>query len=115
MKTKIQNKKILYQGGRLLCNASKITIEELQTMIQNYLFLISKIKEVPGLSIDQEKLNFGIRFKLFKIDCTVGKLFELYNEIAVLNNLKVYSKLWYNPAKAVKICPTEINKQHVDS
>jgi len=109
MKTTILNKKILYQGGRLLCDGRRMTFEEIQTMVKNYLFQISKIKEVPSLSIDQERLNTGIRFKLFNIDCTVGKLFELYNEVAKLKGLTTYSKLWYNPAKSTKVCPSEIN------
>lgn len=108
MKVKIQNKKVLYRGGRIICNGCRLTVEELIKMVEHYLYTINKLKEIRNVSIDQEKLNAGIHFNMFNIDCTVGKLFELYNEIARLENLTVYSKLWYNPVQSSKFSPSKV-------
>jgi uncharacterized protein (UPF0333 family) len=102
MKTKIQNKKVLYEKGRILCNGHKLTVEELIKMVEHYLYEVKKLKDIRNIYIDQEKLNYGIRFNMFNIYCTVGKLFELYNEIAQIEGLKPYSKIWYNPSKSIK-------------
>jgi predicted Zn-dependent protease len=110
LKTVIQKKKILLNESSVLCNRQKMKIEEIIKMVEHYLYVVKKVKEIANTTIIQEKLNFGIRFNLFGISCTVGKLFELYNEIAMnTEGLKTYSKLWYNPEKAFMFSPSELN------
>ena len=93
MKTKIQNKKILYNSSRIVCNGKGMPVEQLIKIVEQYLYEIRKLKEIKGIQIDQEKMNYGIKIELFKIPCTIEKLFELYNEIAEIEELRVYSKL----------------------
>jgi hypothetical protein len=104
MKTKIQNKPVVFaRGGNIMCNSHKITVLELKTIVLSYMVAINSIKAVPRLSINQTKMNQGIRVDLFKIPCTIGKLFELYNEVAEIEGMKIYSKIWYNPEISGKI------------
>ena len=109
MKTKIQNKKVLYEGGRILCDGQKMTVPELVKIVKEYLLYIGQLKEMKNIIVDQEKVNFGIRVNLFKIPCTIGKLFELYNEIAEVEGLQVYDKIWYNPKQSSKFSPSKID------
>lgn len=108
MKTKIQNKKVIYEGGRILCNNRKMRVEELIKIVEHYLFEIKQLKKINNILIDQEKVNFGIRFNLFNIQCTVGKMFELYNEIAEIERLQIYDKIWYNPGQSCKFSPSNV-------
>jgi hypothetical protein len=115
MKVKIQNKKVLYEKGRIICNGKGMSIKELYKIVRDYLWLVKQIKATNNIEIHQEIMNQGIRFKLFNIYCTVGKLFELYNEVASINNkesildqLPIYSKLWYNPKESKKFSPSNL-------
>lgn len=104
MKTKIQNRKVVFEkGGRIICNGHRMTVEELANIVEIYINNIYSLKRLPHIKIDQEKLNFGIRFNLFGIDCTVGNMFKLYNEVAVIEGFPTYSKIWYNPMKSGKL------------
>lgn len=109
MQTKIQNKKVLYEGGRILCDGHKMPVGEIIRMVEDYLYQIRQIKGIKNLLMDQEKLNFGIRINMFNIYCTVGKMFELYNEIARLEGLQTYDKIWYNPKESIKFSPSKID------
>lgn len=108
MNTKIQDKKVLYEGGRIICDGQKMTVPELIKLVKEYLICMSKLKELKSFAIDQEKVNFGIRVNLFKIPCTIGKLFELYNEIAEIEGLTKYDKIWYNPKQSSKFSPSKV-------
>lgn len=103
--SKIQNKKILFSNDRIICNEKSMSFDELKTLVNNYLIFIREVKKLNGIIFNQGKINFGIRFKLFDICCTVGLMFEIYNEIAKEKGIDTYSKLWYNPAESIKFSP----------
>lgn len=110
LKTKIQNEKILYEGGRILCDGCKMKIEEVIKMVNHYIYQVKKMKEIKNILVDQKALNNGIRFNLFNIYCNVEKLFELYNEIARIEGLQVYDAIWYNPVASIKFSPSKSTK-----
>lgn len=106
LKAKIQNKKILFSHDRIICNEKSMYFDELKTFVNNYLLMIKAIKNSNGIIFNQEKLNFGIRFRLFDIFCTVGLVFQIYNEIAEEKGIETFSKLWYNPKDSIKFSPS---------
>jgi hypothetical protein len=109
METKIQNKKVIYSCGRLLCNGKGIDFSTLVVMVEHYLHIIRKAKDIPNLIITHEKINTGMHFELFGMIITVNKLFELYNEIAEKENIRVYTELSFNPKGSVKINPINVS------
>jgi len=106
MKIKINNKRVLFEGGRIICNDSTLTVDNLKCMVNNYISIAEKIKNVRTIEFNQNKFNSSICFILFDMPCTVNKLFELYNEIAEKTGELQFSKLWHNPSKSIKICPS---------
>lgn len=116
LKEKLENKKIIcYKMNnriRILCNDKKVDIDYLVAMINNYMRKVNEMKSMKGFSINQSKLNHGIRIEFCGIKVSIGFIFRVYNEVVCLLELKdypIHSKLNYDPDASIKISPSKVS------
>lgn len=105
---KLKNKKVLFSNDRIICNEKGVSFSQLNSFIQTYIGTINHLKNIPLLNFNHNAFNKSVHFDLFSMRLSVNDLFELYNASAEKQDLKPYTKLYYDPKNATTFSPSQV-------